>query len=52
MEFNSSKCNVMVLNRSCKGLDFALDNKELEIVKSYKYLGSNFFYTTTNVVIF
>ena len=52
MEFNSSKCNVMVLNRSCKGLDFALDNKELEIVKSYKYLGSNFFYTTSNVVIF
>ena len=39
MEFNSSKCKVMVLNRSCTGLEFTLYGKKLDIVKSYKYLG-------------
>lgn len=40
MEFKISKCKVIVLNRSSTNIFFStLNNKYLEIVKSYKYLG-------------
>ena len=39
MEFNTSKCKVMVLNRSSTNLNFTLNDELLEIVKIYKYLG-------------
>ena len=42
MEFNSSKCKVMVLNRPSAGIELTLNDKKLEIVKSYKYLGVTF----------
>ena len=32
MEFNSSKCKVMVFNASSRGLSFKLNNQSLEIV--------------------
>ena len=42
MEFNSSKCKVVVLNRPSTGIELTLKGKKLEIVKSYKYLGVTF----------
>ena len=42
MEFNSTKCKVMVFNVSSRGLSFKLNNISLEIVKRYKYLGITF----------
>ena len=39
MEFNTSKCKVMVFNRPSSNLHFTMYGKELSIVKSYKYLG-------------
>ena len=39
MEFNTSKCKVMVINRSSINLKFTLNYEILEIVKKYKYLG-------------
>jgi len=38
MEFNTSKCKVMVLNRSSTNLIVTLNNELLEIIKEYKYL--------------
>ena len=40
MEFNTTKCKVMILNRPCTNLCFALNNEQLEIVKKYNILGS------------
>ena len=42
MKFNSDKCKVMVLNKPWKSISFTLNNKILDIVKSYKYLGITF----------
>ena len=39
MEFNTSKCEVMVLNHSSANLIFTLNYERLEIIKKYKYLG-------------
>ena len=39
MEFNTSKCKVMVFNRPSSNLHFTMYGKELSIVQSYKYLG-------------
>ena len=39
MEFNTTKCKVMILNRPSTNLRFTLNNDQLEIVKKYKYLG-------------
>ena len=40
MAFNVSKCKVMVFNDSSKNATFTLNNTNLEIVDSYKYLGA------------
>ena len=39
---NTEKTKVMVLGTKTKNLHFKIMNKELEIVKSYKYLGTHF----------
>ena len=40
MEFRTDKCKVMVFNGSPNGLNFRLYGDTLEIVDSYKYLGT------------
>ena len=42
MAFNTSKCNVMVLNGTRKDIHLKLSNDELQIVDNYKYLGVTF----------
>ena len=39
MDFNVSKCKIMVFNRPTLDLKFSIYNKELSVVNSYKYLG-------------
>ena len=39
MDFNVSKCKIMVFNRPTLDLKFSIYNKELFVVNSYKYLG-------------
>ena len=39
MSFNTSKCKVMVFNGSPKDVTFTLNNEQLQIVETYRYLG-------------
>ena len=39
MSFNVSKCKILVLNTSKKGLSFRLSDTEIDLVDSVKYLG-------------
>ena len=39
MEFNISKCKIMIFNRPALDLKFSIYNKELSVVNRYKYLG-------------
>ena len=39
MTFKTSKCKVMILNKTCSNARFTLDNVTLEIVSEKKYLG-------------
>ena len=42
LNINTEKTKVMALGSKTKNLHFKIMNKELEIVKSYKYLGTHF----------
>ena len=39
MEFNISKCKIMIFNRPALDLKFSIYDKELSVVNRYKYLG-------------